>query len=154
MNNADMTALIMGMAFVLGFIMVVAGGLGFLKGQHVLFATKSKLAQGVVLAVAGLMFVAGMTVHFTGSTNTAFLRGQRQQTSACELSSETAHPDQRGGRMGVIGRDIVTCMSGAGFEWSPEESLCREAPVATNSNCYLPKGRFARAVTLAQLAFD
>jgi hypothetical protein len=119
-----------------------------------LFYTRSKLAQGVVLAVAAFMFVAGMTVHFTGSTNTAFLRGQRQQTSACELSSEAAHPDQRGGRMGVIGRDIVDCMHVAGFEWSPEASWCKEAPVATNSNCYLPRGRFARAVTLAQLAFD
>jgi hypothetical protein len=152
--TTDMIALIMGTAFVLGFIMVIIGGIGLMKGQLVLFTTRSKLAQGVVFAAAGFMFIAGMTVHFTGSTNTAFLRGQRQQTSACELSSEAAHPDQRGRSAGVIGRDIRTCMKIAGFEWVPESSQCKEAPVATNSYCYLPRAGFARAVTLAQLAFD
>ncbi len=152
--NADMTALVMGTAFLLGFIMVVLGGLGFMKSHLVLLQTRSKLAQGVVFAAAGLMFVAGMTVHFTGSTNTAFLRGQRQQTSTCELSSEAAHPQQRGGTTGVIGHDIVACMKTAGFEWTQELAQCKEAPVATNSYCYLPKTRFDRTITLAQLAFD
>ena len=152
--SADMTAIIMGTAFTLGFIMVILGGVGFMKSQRVLFETRSKLAQSVVFAAAGFMFVAGMTVHFTGSTNTAFLRGQRQQASACELSSEAAHPDQRGGSAGVIGRDIIGCMEAAGFAWTPEAAQCKEAPVATNNYCYLPKARFARAVTLAQLSFD
>ena len=152
--NAELTALAMGTAFLIGFIMVVAGGIGFMKSQLVLFDSRSKLAQGVVFAAAGLMFVGGMSVHFTGSTNTAFLRGQRAQTSSCELSSEAAHPDQRGGSKGVIGRAIVQCMQSAGFEWNLGEAQCQEAPVATNSYCYLPKARFARAVTLAQLAFD
>ncbi len=152
--SADMTALIMGTAFVLGFSLVILGGIGFMKNQPVLFNTRSKLAQGVVFAAAGFMFIAGMTVHFTGSTNTAFLRGQRQQTSACELSSEAAHPYERGGSSGVIGRDIISCMQAVGFVWTPEAAQCKEAPVATNSYCYLPKARFDRAVTLAQLAFD
>jgi hypothetical protein len=152
--SADMTALIMGTAFVLGFVMVILGGVGFMKSQPVLFDTTSKLAQGVVFAAAGFMFIAGMAVHFTGSTNTAFLRGQHQQTSACQLSSEAAHPDQRGGSAGVIGRGVIDCMQAAGFEWTPEAAQCKEAPVATNSYCYLPRARFARAVTEAQLAFD
>jgi hypothetical protein len=151
---ADMTALFMGTAFLLGFLLVIFGGVGFIKSCPVLFQTKSQLAQGVVFAAAGFMFVAGMTVHFTGSTNTAFLRGQRQQTSSCELASEAAHPDQRGRSAGVIGRDIIGCMKDAGFDWTLDAPQCKEAPVATNSYCYLPKESFARTVTLAQLAFD
>jgi hypothetical protein len=152
--TADITALIMGAAFALGFIMVVFGGVGFMKSHLVLLQTRSRLAQSVVFASAGLMFVLGMTVHFTGSTNTAFLRGQRQQTSACELASEAAHPNARGGSSGVIGRDIIACMKGAGFEWTQELAQCNEVPVATNSYCYLPRTRFDRTITLAQLAFD
>ncbi len=152
--NTDMTALVMGAAFVLGFIMVVVGGLGFMKNSPVLLQTRSKLAQGAIFASAGFMFVAGMSVHFTGSTNTAFLRGQRLQTSACELTSEAAHPDQRHGSSGVIGREIVSCMKTAGFDWTEELAQCKEAPVATNSYCYLPHQKFDRTITLAQLAFD
>jgi hypothetical protein len=152
--SADMAASIMGTAFVLGFAMVIIGGIGFMKSQRVLFDTRSKVAQGVVFMAAGFMFVVGMAVHFTGSANTAFLRGQHQRASACELSSEAAHPDQRRGSTGVIGRDIISCMQAAGFDWTPDAARCKEAPVATNSYCYLPKARFDRAVTLAQLAFD
>ena len=152
--SADLAALIMGATFVLGFMMVIVGGVSFMKSHLVLFQTRSKLAQGVIFAAAAFMFVAGMTVHFTGSTNTAFLRGQRQQTSACELSSESAHPNERFGHAGVIGGDIVACMSAAGYDWTQELAQCKEAPVATNSYCYLPKAGFDRTITLAQLAFD
>ncbi len=152
--DTDFTALVMGIAFLLGFLMVVLGGLGLMKSQRVLFETRSKLAQGLVFSAAGFMFVAGMTVHFTGSTNTAFLRGQRQQASACELASETAHPAERHGATGVVSRGIVACMETAGFDWTPDAAQCKEAPAATNSYCYLPKSRFDRAITLAQLIFD
>jgi hypothetical protein len=150
----EFTALYMSITFALGVIMVVVGGLGFMRSNLVLMQTRSRLAQGVVFASAGFIFVAGIGVHFTGSSNTAFLKGQMQRASQCELEGEAAHPDARGGKSGVIGRHIVACMDAAGFQWSNEEPRCQEAPVATNGYCYAPAAWFDRAIVTAQLAFD
>ncbi|PPD43384.1 MAG: hypothetical protein CTY15_10175 [Methylocystis sp.] len=150
----ELTALIMAALFLLGAVMVVAGGLGFMRSNLVLMETRSRLAQGVVFAAAAFMFVAGIGVHFTGSSNTAFLKGQMQSASQCELEGEAAHPDARGGKTGVIGRHIVSCMSASGFQWSQDEARCREAPVASNAYCYQPAAWFDRAIVTAQLAFD
>ncbi len=152
--DPDFTAFYMAVTFVLGVIMVVVGGLGFMRGNLVLMQTRSRLAQGVVFAAAGFMFVAGVGVHFTGSSNTAFLKGQMQRASQCELEGETEHPDARGGKSGVIGRHIVSCMNAAGFRWKATDSRCQDAPVATNGYCYEPAAWFNRAIVTAQLAFD
>ncbi len=150
----ELTAFVMIVLFLLGFVMVVAGGVGFMRGNLVLMDNRSRLAQGSVFAVAAFMFVAGIGVHFTGSSNTAFLKGQMAQTSRCELEGESAHPDARHSRSGVIGKYIVSCMASSGFDWTGESQLCREAPVATNGYCYEPAAWFDRVVTNAQLAFN
>lgn len=152
--SPEFTALFMIVAFMLGVVMVVLGGVGFMRGNLVLMQTRSKLAQGIVFAAAGAMFVGGIGVHFTGSSNTAFLKGQMQRASACELEGENAHPDARGGTSGVIGRHIVACMNAAGFRWTDATPRCQEAPVATNAYCYEPADWFDRAIVTAQLAFD
>lgn len=152
--SPEFTALFMIVAFMLGVVMVVLGGVGFMRSNLVLMQTRSKLAQGIVFATAGAMFVGGIGVHFTGSSNTAFLKGQMQRASACELDGESAHPDARGGKSGVIGRHIVACMNAAGFRWTDGAPRCREAPVATNGYCYEPADWFDRAIVTAQLAFD
>ncbi|WP_051133900.1 hypothetical protein [Methylocystis sp. ATCC 49242] len=109
----------------------------------------SRIAQGSVLALAAFMFVAGIGVHFTGSSNTAFLKGQMAQTSRCELDGESAYPDARRGRSGIIGKYIVSCTASSGFDWTDQSQLCREAPVATNGYCYEPTAWFDRVVTQA-----
>ncbi|MCC3244963.1 hypothetical protein LG047_06445 [Methylocystis sp. WRRC1] len=152
--TAELSAFIMIVAFALGVVMIVAGGVGFMRSNLVLMQTRSKLAQGTVFALAGAMFVAGIGVHFTGSSNTAFLKGQMARASTCELEGESAHPDARGGKTGVIGRHIVACMNAAGFRWTDAAPRCQEAPVATNGYCYEPAAWFDRAITTAQLAFD
>ena len=86
--SANLSAIIMILAFLLGAFMIVAGGLGFMRSNLVLMQTRSQLAQGVVFTVAAFMFIAGIGVHFSGSSNTAFLRGQLAQTSKCELEGE------------------------------------------------------------------
>jgi hypothetical protein len=152
--TAELSALVMIVLFMLGFIMVVVGGVGFMRSNLVLMDNRSGLAQGSVFAVAASMFVLGIGVHFTGSSNTAFLKGQMAQTSRCELKGESAYPDARRSRSGVIGKYIVSCMASSGFDWSDRSPLCREAPVATNGYCYEPTAWFDRVVTQAQLAFD
>lgn len=154
MNMPEMTVLAMVALFILGFVMVVVGGIGFMRSNPVLITNRHQLSQGIVFAAAGFMFVAGIGVHFTGSSNTAFLKGQMQRASACELSSEAAHPEARGGRSGVISRQIVACMHTAGYSWVEGGKQCQDAPVATNGYCYEPAAWFDRIVTTAQLIFD
>ncbi len=134
--------------------MVVVGGVGFMRGNLVLMDNHSRLAQGSVFAVAAIVFVAGIGVHFMASSNTAFLKGQMAQTSRCELEGESAHPDARRSQSGVIGQYIVSCMASSSFGWTDQARFCREAPVATNGYCYEPIAWFDRLVTQAQLAFN
>jgi hypothetical protein len=152
--SAELTAIVMIALFLLGFVMVIIGGVGFMRSNLVLMDNRSRLAQASVFAVAATMFVSGIGVHFTGSSNTAFLKGQMAQTSRCELAGEDAHPEARHGRSGVIGRYIVSCMASSGFDWSDNSDLCQQAPVATNGYCYQHTAWFDRAVTQAQLLFN
>lgn len=154
MNMPEITALMMVTLFLLGFVMVVVGGLGFMRSNPVLIKNRHQLSQGIVFAAAGFIFVTGIGVHFTGSSNTAFLKGQMQHASECELSSEADHPEARGGRSGVISRQIVACMHTAGYNWTDRAAQCQDAPIATNGYCYEPAAWFDRAVTTAQLIFD
>ena len=154
MNISELTVITMIALFASGFGMVVVGGVGFMSSNPALMESRHRFSQGIVFAAAGFMFVAGIGVHFTGSSNTAFLKGQMQRASQCELASEAAHPEARGGRSGVISRQIVTCMQTAGYRWSDRTAQCQDAPVATNGYCYEPTAWFDRAVTTAQLVFD
>ncbi len=151
---AELSASIMIVAFLLGSIMVVIGGLGFMRSNPVLMTPHSQLSQGIVFAIAAFMFVAGISVHFSGSSNTAFLRGQLAQTSKCELEGEAAYPTLRREQSGVINQHIISCMQRSGFSWVEQAWLCQEAPMATNGYCYEPSGWFDRAVTKTQLVFN
>lgn len=150
----EQTAFVIIVAYALGFFMIVAGGVAFIRSASVLAHTRNRLALGVVFSATGAMFIAGVGVHLTGSSNTAFLNGQLTRASQCELLGETAHPDARGGATGVISRHIVSCMEGSGYAWTDGSSRCREAPMATNGYCYAPQAWFDRAITTAQLAFN
>ncbi|MGJ0507275.1 MAG: hypothetical protein ACR652_09090 [Methylocystis sp.] len=154
MNIPEVTVIAMVAFFVPGCVMVVAGGVGFMRSNPVLMENRHRLAQAIVFSAAAFMFVAGVGVHFTGSSNTAFLKGQMQRASQCELASESAHPEARGGRSGVISRQIVACMQTAGYKWNDRAAQCQDAPVPTNGYCYEPSAWFDRTITTAQLMFD
>lgn len=154
MNIAELTVLEMTALFALALVMVIVGGVRFMRGHSDVMGNRHGFAQGVVFAAAGLMFVAGVGVHFTGSSNTAFLKGQMQRASQCELASEAAHPEARGGKSGVISRQVVSCMETSGYGWDEADARCQDAPVATNGYCYRPVAMFDRAVTSTQLMFD
>lgn len=148
------TAIMMVTLFALGSTMIVGGGIGFMQSQPVLIESRSRLAQELIFAAAAVMFVAGIGVHFTGSSNTAFLKGQLAQTSLCELESESTNPAARGKFPDVIGAQIIACMKKSGFNHVTDPALCREAPVATNGFCYEPAAWVDRAITRFQLAFN
>lgn len=150
----EQAAFIVIVAFAIGLFMIVYGGTSFIRSNPALFETRSRIAHGLLFCAAGAMFVGGVGVHLTGSSNTAFLKGQLARVSSCELEGETAYPTARGGASGVISRHIVGCMKAAGYEWADVAARCQEAPVATNAYCYAPAAWFDRAITTAQLAFD
>jgi hypothetical protein len=154
MNIPELTVMSMVALFVLGFTMIVRGGVGFMRSNPGLMESRHSLSQSLVFGAAGFMFVAGIGVHFTGSSNTAFLKGQMQRASQCELASEAAYPEARGGSTGVISRQIVACMQTAGYSWNEHIAQCQDAPMATNGYCYEPTAWFNRAVTSAQLIFE
>ncbi|WP_292534192.1 hypothetical protein [Methylocystis sp.] len=154
MNIPELTVLAMVALFALGFVMIIVGGVGFMRSNPTLMGGQHRLSHAIVFAAAAFMFVAGIGVHFTGSSNTAFLKGQMQRASQCELASEATHPDARGGNSGVISRHVVACMQTAGYDWNDRTARCQDAPVATNGYCYEPAAWFNRVVTTAQLVFD
>jgi hypothetical protein len=61
----ELTASVMVALFILGFAMVVVGGVGFMRGNLVLMDNRSRIAQGSVFALAAFMFVAGIGVHWS-----------------------------------------------------------------------------------------
>ena len=154
MNISELTIIAMIALFASGFGMVVVGGVGFMQSNPALMESRHRFSQRIVFAAAGFMFVAGIGGNFTGSSNTAFLKGQMQRASQCELASEAAHPEARGGSSGVISRQIVACMQSAGYNWTQRTVQCQDAPVATNGYCYEPAALFDRAVMSAQLIFE
>lgn len=141
-------------AYALGFFVIVAGGVAFFRSDPIFMKTRNRMSLVVIFAATGAMFIGGVGVHLTGSSNTTFLKGQLASASQCELEGETAHPSARGGNTGVISRHIVSCMAAAGYDWTIDASLCQQAPIATNGYCYAPKAWFNKAITIAQLAFN
>ncbi len=133
----------------IGSAMTAAGGLYFL---NIKFCKDP--VQAVVMLLGGLIMVAGGEIAVTGSSS-SFFKAQQIQTSACELEGETAHPANRQRDADhAIFKHIVSCMKTAGYAWTDAHQHCKEAPVASNALCYLPRGTLARAITTAQVAFE
>ena len=114
----------------------------------------SDKTQAIAALIGGVLMVGGAELALVGSS-VSFFKAQQVQTSACELEGETAHPENcRRDLNNVIYTHIVGCMKAAGYVWTTEHQHCKEAPVASNSLCYLPSGAFARVVTIAQVEFE
>jgi hypothetical protein len=132
-----------------GSALVTAGALYFIDIRFCKDAV-----QAIVALIGGLVLVAGGEVAVTGSS-AAFYKTQQAQTSACEMQGEAAHPDERRHDANkTIFHHIVGCMSAAGYDWTDSHEHCREAPVATNPLCYLPRDLVGRAITRAQVMFE
>lgn len=140
------------MILVLVFVRVALTAIGGLYFIDVKFCKDR--TQAIAALIGGLLMVGGAEIALVGSS-ASFFKAQQIQTSACELQGETAHPeDRRNDSDKVIYRHIVGCMKVAGYAWTTEHRHCKEAPVATNSLCYLPNDAFDRAVTSAQVMFE
>jgi len=141
------------MTGVLVFVGIVLTTVGVLYFFDIKFCEDK--TQAITALTGGLLVFAGSAMALASSSTSFFYKAQQVQTSACELEAETAHPGNRHSDFDkAIYNHIVGCMTNAGYAWLPEYKGCQDAPVATNSLCYLPSGAFARTVTRAQLAFE
>lgn len=140
------------MILVLIFVGVALATGGVLSLLDVQFRVNKVTA--VTAFVGGLAMVVGAEAGLVGSSS-SFYKAQQIQTSACELSGESAYPENRRWDPDHLIRKYITgCMARSGYAWTTAHDHCKEAPLATNPLCYLPTGMFDRAVTRVQVAFE
>jgi hypothetical protein len=147
--NQEMAVFLVPLLLAVGAVLTTGGGLYFFGIQFLANARQA----GAALA-GGLFIFAILEILLYGSA-TAFFNAQQLQTSDCELSGESAHPEARsGGDPKVLHEAITACMKQAGYDWVGEHRQCKDAPLATNPYCYLPQDAFDRAITSLQLSLQ
>jgi hypothetical protein len=149
--NEDIATFVAPATLLLGGGLVAIGLLSFLDLHF--FKTKT---QGKVALAIGLLFIIATEMLFmTSSQSARFLGGQKLNVTDCELDGETAFPLERQNKQSkVIHNYIVACMDKLGYDWTVSHEHCREAPIATNAFCYLPKRAFDRTLVAFQMKFE
>jgi hypothetical protein len=145
----DLTVFAAPFAIGVGGGLLALGGLS-LFGYQYLFQTKTQAVLGIC---AGLVILGAMEVKFFSSSS-LFLERQKVVVSDCHVEAENANPGKRGTQDPDINKSLAACLNRAGYEWSGEHRRCKDAPLAMNVYCYLPKGFFDRLVTNIQLVFE
>ncbi len=139
----DMIAFLAPVILVLGAGLFAAGLLSFLDIHF--FETAS--AERAALAGGLSLIVLAELIFATSDISMRFLNGQRSDVLECRLDAETALPEERHKDSPVMQNAIIACMKRSNYEWTPGNTRCKEAPVATNPFCYLPSHGFDRVVT-------
>lgn len=148
--NEDVGTFFAPITLLIGGALVAAGLLSFLDINYF----KTKLQARAALA-AGLAFVLATEALFlTSSGGSRYFAGQRLDVTDCEFKTEQAFPLERGKSGNVIGEKIKECMEGLGYEWTLDHPHCKEAKLATNTFCYLPRNAFGRTIVAFQMKFE
>jgi len=146
-----------GVAGSLGAMVLIVGGglltIGLLSLLDLDFF-KSKQRNLGALAMGLALVVASEAVFLTSSGSGRYFSGQRADVTDCEFATEEAHPEERRTNPGLVRAEILKCMDRLGYDWTTDHEHCREAPVATNEFCYLPKDRFGRVLVAFQMKFE
>jgi hypothetical protein len=144
--NQDVAVFLVPFLLVIGCTLLTGGGLYFIDIRFL-----GGARQAIASLLGGAVVLAILQILLYGSA-TAFFNAQQLQTSACELEGESAHPEARlGADSLVLHKAITFCMKEAGYEWTGDHRHCRDAPIATNSFCYLPMEPFDRTITSIQM---
>lgn len=111
--------------------------------------------QGVAALALGLAFlVATEALFITGSGKGRYFDGQVADVTDCQYDAEQVFPLDRHTGNNVIPNHIKKCMERLGYEWTAYHEHCQEAPLATNTFCYLPKASFDRTLVAFQMKFE
>lgn len=147
--NQDLAVFIVPFALAISCTLTAAGGLYFIDIRFI------KDFRYAVAALAGGAIILGVLEIILYGSSVGFLKEQQLKTSFCELEAESAHPEARLGADPVaLHKAITACMSEAGYEWDGGHRHCKDAPVATNAFCYVPKDGFDRVITGIQMNFE
>lgn len=125
------------------------------QGARAARKTGDRTAKNLAALAFGLALVVGAeAVFMTSGLGGRYLSGQKIDVTECEYQIEEAHPQERRNNPQLVRKEIVGCMDRLGYEWTQEHDHCREAPLATNVFCYLPKDKFSRVVVAFQARFE
>ena len=149
--NEDVATFFAPFTLLLGGGLVALGLLSFIDLNYF----KTVLRARAALAVGLLFIVATEALFLTSSSSGRYFPGQKLDVTDCEFLAERDHPLDRG-KSGntVIHDDIVACMARLGYDWTLDHDHCKEAPIATNAFCYLPKAALQRTVVAFQMRFE
>jgi hypothetical protein len=136
--------------------LIVGGGLATIGILSLLNLNvfKSRQKNLAALAMGLALLVATEAVFLTGGSSGRYFSGQKVDVTDCEYVAEGKHPLERRSNPGIVRDEIKHCMDRLGYEWSDGHEHCREAPLATNEFCYLPKDRFGRVLVAFQMKFE
>lgn len=115
---------------------------------------KTRFRGTVALALGFAFLVATEALFITGSGVGRYYDGQVADVTDCQYDAEQVFPLNRHTGSAVIPNHIKKCMERLGYEWTAEHEHCQEAPLATNTFCYLPRASFARTLVAFQMKFE
>ncbi len=148
--NEDVGTFFAPITLLIGGALIAGGLLSFLDINF--FRTK---LQARLALVAGLVFMlATETLFLTSSSGGRYFAGQQIDLTDCEYQVEQAYPRERSTNKRFIAEQMRACMDRLGYEWTQDHPHCREAQLATNTFCYLPKGPFDRTIVGFQMKFE
>jgi len=140
---APITLLIGGGLFAFGFLSII--GLQYFK---------TPLRGQIAMAVGLVFLIATESLFVTTSGSGRYFSGQQRDLTDCELQVEEGFPLDRTKKNGVIGAEIRKCMDKIGYDWIEDHDHCKEARLATNAFCYLPRSKFDRTLVAFQMQFE
>jgi hypothetical protein len=149
--NEDIATFLAPFTLLVGGGLVALGLLSFINLNYFKTALRARLALAL-----GLFFILATEALFvTSSSSGRYFPGQKLDVTDCEFMAERDNPLERGKNGSrVIHDNIVACMAGLGYEWTLEHEHCKEAPIATNAFCYLPKAALQRTLVAFQMRFE
>jgi len=142
--------------FISPLTLIIGGGLlviGLLSLFDLHFL-KTRM-QGMVALALGLIFILATEAMFvTSGASGRYFEGMKIDVTDCEFQIERDFPLERRDNPKLISEKIVACMADLGYDRSDEHEHCREAPLATNVFCYLPKAPMQRSIVAFQMKFE
>jgi hypothetical protein len=148
--NADIGNFFAPFTLIVGSALLAIGLLSLLDLHF--FKTRLQSKAALALGLAFILVTEAMFV--TSSAGGRYFYGQKEDVTDCEFEIEQAYPLERGKDSLLIDDNIKQCMDRLGYDWTIEHPHCREARLATNSFCYLPKSVFDRTIVAFQMKFE
>jgi hypothetical protein len=148
--NDGVAGMIAALTLLISCGMIAIGVLSFFNYQYF----KTKFLNRASLPFGLALLLVTEAVFMTTGVAARYLSGQKNDVTECEYQVEQAYPQERRTNPALVRGEIVGCMDRVGYEWTTEHNNCKEAPLATNAFCYLPKDVVSRVIVSFQTKFE